>query len=366
MAARVSTTSSNPRLAGIDSLRFWLALWVYFSHFGFLPLSIWIGSSTPARHVLAGMTNNIFDGAAAVIGFFVISGLCIHYPYRSKPLELLPFYTRRYVRILIPLGAALALSRLIDNNLQGFYQAILWSLVAEEIYYAIYPLLRIAIKKLRWKLTLLVSYAAAIGVVASNPHALNFHEFGPSLTWVVGLPCWLLGCYLAETAGTATQQQVSRARIWAWRLSMWALGSAASVLRFHAGIGYPITLTLMGPLLYYWLRLELGRKQRVAAFEYAGKFSYSIYLMHGIAVSILVAILRFRAPYLIGDNAVAGVLRLVFAVAFSYGFFLLIEQPSHQFARQAARFISQTRAKGASEGEFVEAPDRFPLPEHKP
>src|SRR5580700_8070764 len=99
VAARGPIITPTPRLPGIDSLRFWLALWVYFSHFGFLPLGLWIGSSTPARHVFSGMANNTFDGVGAVIGFFVISGLCIHYPYRSKPVELLPFYARRYIRI---------------------------------------------------------------------------------------------------------------------------------------------------------------------------------------------------------------------------------------------------------------------------
>jgi peptidoglycan/LPS O-acetylase OafA/YrhL len=339
MAGNASSASFAPRLPGIDSLRFWLALWVYFSHFGFLPFAVWIGRSTPVRNALTGMTNNIFNGAAAVIGFFVISGLCIHYPFRSKPVELLPFYVRRYFRILIPLGVALGLSRIIENDLLGFYQSILWSLICEEVYYAIYPILRVAIQKLGWKRMLSVAYAAAVGVILSKPHTLIFQGFGPSLTWVVGLPCWLLGCYLAETAAAASLQEVSLIRIWAWRLFVWGLGSLTSVLRFHSGIGFPITLTLMGPLLYHWLRLELGRKKRLVVFEYAGKFSYSIYLMHGMAVSILGIMLSFPT----GNNALTAILRLIFVIVFSYCFFLLVEQPSHQFARYVARVIPQIR-----------------------
>jgi len=287
------------------------------------------------------MANNIFNGAGAVIGFFVISGLCIHYPYRSKPLELLPFYARRYIRILIPLGTALGVGRLIKDDLTGYYHAILWSLIAEEIYYAIYPALRIAIRKLGWKLLLSLSYALAVGLIVSRPHALMFHQFGPGLTWAVGLPSWLLGCHLAETLGNANRPEVSGTRIWAWRLSMWGLGSAASALRFHAGIGDPVTLTLMSPLLYYWLRLELTRRSRVAVFEYGGKFSYSIYLFHGLAV----AVWGFIARFLTGGAVLASTLQLTFVLAISYGFFLLIEQPSHNFARYAARFIAQLRKK---------------------
>jgi peptidoglycan/LPS O-acetylase OafA/YrhL len=339
MAKTVSAQESNPRLPGIDSLRFWLALWVYFSHFGLLPFSTWIGKNTHLRTVLAGVANNLFDGSAAVIGFFIISGLCIHYPYRSKPLELLPFYTRRYIRILVPLGVALAMTRVVHTRLNVFYHGILWSLVCEEIYYAIYPILRIGIRKLRWKWMLLGSYVAAIALIATNTSALNFHEFGPGLTWIAGLPCWLLGCHLAEVAGSASLQEVSFPRIWGWRFSMWGLGIVAGLLRFHAGIGYPITLTLMAPLLYYWLRLEIGRRQRVAALEYAGKFSYSMYLMHGVAVSILLLL----APSLRANSGMNGILRLVFVVGFSYCFFLFIERPSHQFARYAARVIGDVR-----------------------
>jgi len=358
MVGKASASASNPRLPGIDSLRFWLALWVYFSHFGFLPFGAWIGKSTPLRLMLTGAANSLFDGAAAVIGFFIISGLCIHYPFRSKPVELLPFYARRYIRILLPLGMALVLSRLVDNNLMGFYAAILWSLVCEEVYYAIYPILRIGIQKLRWKWMLLGSYAAAVAVMATNIRALNFHEFGPGLTWVVGLPCWLLGCHLAETVGKNKPREVSLVRIWVWRLAMWGLGSAATLLRFHGGIGYPISLTLMGPLLYYWLRLEIDRKQRVAAFEYAGKFSYSTYLIHVVAASVLVLLV----PSAKADTALNGILRLVFVLGFSYCFFLLIEQPSHQFARYAARLISDARQGRSRAKETVPAGTHFRAP----
>ena len=326
------------RLAGVDSIRLLLALWVYFSHFGLLPIGVWIGKSTPARSVLTGLANNAFNGAAAVIGFFVISGLCIHYPYRrSARIPILEFYTRRYIRISIPLLAALLASRLVGDNLTSFYNSILWSLIAELIYYTLYPMLRHIWLRFGWAATLLVSYSLALVLILLNPGALNFHDFGLYTTWVVGLPAWLLGCYLAET------WKLEKTRIplgiWAWRLIVWCLASAASVLRFHAGIGYPITLTLLGPLLYRWLFMELGHSQRepaIRAFEWAGQFSYSIYLMHGLAVVLL----GLLAPTLAaGDKVVAAIVRLGCVLVTSYVFFRLVERPSHSLARWAARQV---------------------------
>lgn len=333
----ISSSAEKPlvRLAGVDSLRFWLALWVYFSHFGLLPFTLWIGKNTVPRLFLSGLTANLFNGAGAVIGFFLISGLCIHYPYQSMRLELLPFYTRRYLRILIPLGAALTLSRFLNNDLPDFYRAILWSLIAEEIYYAIYPALRIAFAKVGVKVVLAGSYVIAFGIIAVRPHALNFHEFGPALTWAVGLPAWLLGCCLAEAVWKSELATIPVSRIWLWRLLVWGLGSMASGLRFHAGIGYPVTLTLLGPVLYCWLRAELTKKNRMRAFEFGGKFSYSIYLMHGLAVSLL----GLALPLLDAESAVRSIVRLLVMLLVSYGFFLIVEQPSHRLARNVARSI---------------------------
>ncbi|MHC5826388.1 MAG: acyltransferase family protein, partial [Nostoc sp.] len=100
-----STLNLNPyrkRVRGLDTLRFFFALWVVFGHLGFLPLAI--DKSNIFGKIISGIYGNLFSGPAAVIGFFVISGFCIHYPYRyDKKLFLVPYFSRRHVRIWIPI-----------------------------------------------------------------------------------------------------------------------------------------------------------------------------------------------------------------------------------------------------------------------
>ena len=100
-------------IVGLDSIRFALAFLVVLGHFGG---GLGPGTFTegPARWIrlLCNLTHN---GPAAVIAFFVVSGLCIHYPNRhQRTIRILPFYVRREIRILIPLGLMLLLSRFID------------------------------------------------------------------------------------------------------------------------------------------------------------------------------------------------------------------------------------------------------------
>jgi peptidoglycan/LPS O-acetylase OafA/YrhL len=282
--------------------------------------------------VIGGIGNNLFNGSAAVIGFFVISGLCIHWPHAagSVAFRVPPFYLKRLTRIAIPLFAAIAAGRMINQDIGGFYRAILWSLIAEIIYYTAYPVLLGLFKKFGISAVIVASYCVAVPIICANPHAANFHDFGPRLTWLIGLPAWLLGCRLAEVirAGLSPPCWPS---LWTKRGIVWALSAAASILRFHGGVGYPITLTLLGPLLYLWLKAELsGRQSSLAPLERLGAFSYSIYLTHGISVSCLIA----RSAWARSNAAFP--VRLLVIIVFSYLFSLTIERPSQSAARSIA------------------------------
>ena len=327
---------------GLDSIRFWLAIWVYLSHFAPV-FHVGAGYGSLAM-TLSGIANNLFNGAAAVIGFFIISGLCIHYPHRNDAAISIPqFYLRRYIRILIPFLAAIALSYSGGLDLIGFYNAILWSLVAELIYYTLYPAFRTAMRRFGSRALLAASFAVSAAIIASHPRYLNFHQFGPGVTWVVGLPAWLLGCCLAENSRSKhvhSEGEISRSSVWAWRLLAWALAVTASILRFHAGIGYPISLTILAPVLYLWLKKELAwhrRKGATEIFERCGQFSYSIYLMHGLAVTAATFLLPFTAL------AAFAPLRLAIVLALSYGFFLAVERPAHRIARRLASRVALER-----------------------
>ena len=337
---KVATTlgrfDASDRVRGLDSLRFICAMWVVFVHCGFFPLLQNVDKARFAGKVIAGLYNNAFNGSAAVIVFFVISGFCINFPY-SKGRQLSPkaYFSRRYIRIIIPMMVAILLARPLNIQFFLLSDSILWSLLAEEIYYVIYPLLLISSRSIGWTKILAISFVLSLGVVLTNPSAGDYPSYGPYLNWLLGLPCWLLGCLLAQHVNSTTTSSVTAARIWSWRIAAWGLSSFCSFLRFHSALKHPWTLNLFAIFVYFWLSKEIAfyRQHQVSrVLEKAGKWSYSIYLLHlhGQAIFILLAF----SPFAAGMN---WIIKIAFVLLVSYTFYLTVEKPSHYLARRVAR-----------------------------
>jgi len=317
-------------VAGLDSIRLVCALWVLFGHVGFLPLVAGIDRTSRIGYLIAGAFDNAVSGPAAVVVFFVISGFCIHYPFHAGvPVPLTSFYSRRYARVLIPMAAAILLGRPLGIKLGVLSDSILWSLVAEEIYYFLYPGLHALRNFVSFRPLIAFAYLLAILVVLRDPWAGNYPSYGPFLNWVVGLPCWLLGCELAERP----LPQVPTAReIWQWRLGVWFLSSVASVLKFHSPLKYPWTLNLFAFVVFFWLAREMAfakESRPVGLLERGGKWSYSIYLchLHGDALYQ-----RLGVPslgYLLG-----WIVKTSFVLLVCYVFYRVVEKPSHGLARR--------------------------------
>lgn len=330
------------RVRGLDTLRFILASWVVFGHLGFLGLDIQpkAGLSQIARGLFA----NLFSGPAAVIVFFLISGFCIHFPYRSgKQIAPLPYYSRRYVRILLPMVGAIALGRLANTPLTLLNDSILWSLLCEEIYYAIYPALILLKNNIGWKALLVLSACVSVAVLAVDPRAGDYPSYGFSLNWLLGLPCWLMGCWLAENFERRPPASVTLSSIWTWRLGIWFLSSLTSVLRFHTPIGYPWTLNLFAVVALFWLEREIAffsAHPPLSSLEWAGKWSYSLYLVHLPLATLSLSLLGGPAR---------GPLRWLFQVTFTYVgcylFYLLVEKPSHHLARRLSVLVGALQKK---------------------
>jgi peptidoglycan/LPS O-acetylase OafA/YrhL len=325
------------RLNGVDSIRFISALFVVLTHLGSPPLFKLINTAYPLK-LIEGFYNNLFSGPAAVIVFFVISGLCINFPYASgKKLDYKEYYFRRYVRIAIPMIAALIIANLLKVQLARLTDSILWSLYAELIYYTIFPLLILLKERIGWNKVWLSTFVIAYVIIVVYPSSVyhgGYPKFGIGLNWVVGLPCWLLGVILAEKISeTKIENSLpSFHKLIFLRLTIWVFAVICSILRYHFEIGYSLTLNIFAIAVYFWLYNEIiyyKNKSSNQILEWAGKWSYSLYLCH-LFSKPLVSLLTLSSGILFLDWFIP----ISTAVLFSYLFYVLIERPSHKLANK--------------------------------
>lgn len=335
---------------GLDALRFIAALWVVFSHLGPAPIFAGIDRAKPIGFFLQGLWGIIYSGPAAMIVFFVISGFCIHFPYAGgMAFRPAPYLIRRYVRIGIPMGVAMALTELSGIDARGFFDAILWSLVAELMYYTLYPLIKRLVHRFGMDAVVFGAFVLSLAVVLTDPAAKGYGVYGWELNWLLGLPCWMLGVKLAQDWGSRPVQTaavVPATTAWTWRILVWASSSVCLALNFHSPIGYPWSLNLFAIIAYAWIALEIrranGPKRPWRALEWAGRWSYSLYLCHMFAARLYTGL---------GVSPEAGplldwLLRVAFVLATSYAFYLLVELPAHSLARQVARLRGFSPERG--------------------
>ena len=343
-----SSPSFTGRMRGLDAIRYICAAWVVLGHMG-----------SPFRSIespgfLIKLVSSVYqvaiNGPAAVIVFFVISGLCIHFPYATgKKIDYFSYYMRRYIRISLPLFAAVAFTQLLSHttphaiSIASLNDSVLWSLVAELIYYTIYPFLMFIKRRVGWKGLLLAAFVAAYTVVFSHPHILakGFYPlFGWKLNWILGLPCWLLGCLLAEKISLSHSEKLlvpqAKHSIWKWRIGIWVASCSTILLQFHQPggflhFGYSITLNFFAILVYFWLREEISYSQTnppVRWLESAGAGSFSLYLVHPIILDVLSNYQNF-----LGHSILKWLVILCEIILASAIFYFLVEKPSHLLAR---------------------------------
>jgi len=329
---------------GLDTLRFVAALTVALSHGAGPPLALWLGKGAAWTRLFIGAYDISFDGVAAVLVFFVVSGFCIHYaPATGAPFRVLPFWTRRGIRIAVPLLGAVAVSTALGAAATGALAAVIWSVYCELIYYALYPLLRLAFRKFGLGRVLLASCLISAAMIAVGWNAGFYWDFGPGLTWLLAAPAWLLGCLLAEQVASGAAS-VGAGGFWVWRLATWLYAAGATALFFHTPfrLGYPLLLFPFQFVAFGWVRAEVAhfaQARTSAALEWCGQWSYSLYLIHNIAIAI--------TPISAAAPGWTWAIRVGLIVAGSLGFYALVEAPSHWLARAISRRMTLALSRDA-------------------
>lgn len=298
----------TPRIYGIDRLRAVAALSVVLAHV--------VGPSLP------GLTKYIFTGYPAVVAFFVISGFCIHIPFINRPLPINSFWFSRFVRIVIPVSIAWPIASLLRmrsfNPWDGY---ILWSVVCELWYYALYPLFLMLHRRglsfaVQWKIALPVAFGLAWWV--GTDQYGNASGYGWWLNWLIGLPSWLIGCALAERkhAGPVLLLRILVALTAA--ILYWAT--------MNTPVGFYLTGNLFGILCASWISAEIAAAKGEHWLDRMGKWSYSTYLFHVIVWAIVRHVVTLPAFAYIP-----------FILLGCYIFYRFVEEPSHQLARRIYR-----------------------------
>jgi peptidoglycan/LPS O-acetylase OafA/YrhL len=285
--------------------------------------------------------------------FFVVSGFCIHLPQAAKEraqpaceVDWRKFFYRRAVRILPAYYAALVLSALIDYAIpMGAYghpgaanliahvlmihvwyfpffhsvNPVFWTIAIECQFYLAYPIYLAMRRKFDGYLPMLLLLAGMAIFLSS----IVFPKGGGwRFVWqrlfVVYWWQWSLGAFLADcyTAGRRTR--------WFGLVSF----RQASMLWGGASLA----LAMVKPAIALWLVplacflmlaaivIDAGFP-RLAVLSVVGSFSYSLYLVHPVALALL------TETFHRSDGPLALIVYVAFSVLLGGTFYMAVERP---------------------------------------
>ncbi len=346
-ASLAISNTQSARVAGLDTLRFVAAFFVVMAHvLSEPPIFEWLGFNTSSgilKLVQGIYWKFFFTGISGVMVFFIISGLCIHLPNAdSLRIDCLKsYFIRRLLRILPPVVPIVVLYQYADGLTigQSITQTILWSVVCEVIYYLFYPVFLLVRRRYgHWWGLVGIAYLASIALILTDPSNTSFWSHGPWLTWILGLPCWLLGAALAEIIGKASQPAVTLKSIWAWRLGIWSVAALCVALKFRTPVGDPWTMNLFAFVAFFWIHREIVYFRKVRPnnwLESFGAWSFSLYITHELFWKFWREFWPIAKPYAFFEYF--GTFAAVLIVAYCY--YVIMERPTHKFSRFAANRI---------------------------
>jgi len=344
----IAPTQRSEHLPALTGLRFFLALWVVFSHL--------IGTGhvyEPVVLVLPGPLQDLVRrGYQAVPTFFVLSGFVLARTYGPtvwNRRNLWKYLTGRFARVypvyllslLIvapfivhardqPKGWLVAMHLTLTQGwFTGHYTAgwntPAWSLSCEMFFYLMFPLLIIPMKNGGWARTLGAALAACVLTQAMWAAGIS-DQIKP----LIHLSDFLMGIAVARAFDLLTQRVAAPSGKWFYRIGF--IGSAV-ILAYAQYLPGSISMnTLLRPmngLLLLGLGLGGGLVARVFSARpivYLGKASYAMYILH-------IPILWWAVSW---PSLAVRYLYVAFVVTLSCLVYAVFEEPANRWLRSMA------------------------------
>lgn len=302
LTTTITTAPRSGHLPALTGLRFFLALWVIFTHL--------IGPGNmydPLVLALPGPVQEIIRrGYQAVPTFFVLSGFVLARTYGATQwtgAHFRKYLTGRFARVypvyllslLIvtpfiikaqdhPKGWLVAMHLTLTQGwFAGHYTAgwntPAWSLSCEMFFYLVFPLLMVLMRERRWISTLAAALTAC--VLTQAMWAIGIDD---QIKPLIHLSDFLMGIAVSRAFDLLTERDSVPSGAWFYLPGL--LGSALilAYAKYLPGAISPNTLLRpMNALLLLGLGLGGGAIARVLSLRplvYLGKASYAMYILH--------------------------------------------------------------------------------------
>jgi peptidoglycan/LPS O-acetylase OafA/YrhL len=383
--------SSAGRLSNIDALRGSAAVAVAISH---IYQQFYAEQFGPVLHKILS-----YAGGWGVALFFVLSGFCIHLPHAERKrfaakvggvakLNVADFAIQRFLRIIPPywlsLGLSLAAGAIATTNIlngstywgdvlvhilgiHGFFpnclesiNSVFWTIGLEIHFYILYIFFANRVFNLYRVAALMacglfVYGAFSVSLQPNDPWRLLGTHLFVTLFWQ-----WYLGAWLAEI------YVKYKARFVGPSIAVYAMRVAVIILSFSMSLIDPVVFKLH---IVQWT-IPFVSFSIVALFlidcrttgglfsdclSHLGDVSYSLYLLHPLAIWVFVALPSKSSSASIWQ----GVLSLIVSILFAAISYHLVERPLLRWRkslRNARRSPATERVGGASAEKSVATP----------